>query len=309
MDHSFNIHPELRSIRSHSIPTNRWLLASMQGGLSTVNAIHRRKFRGLFTRTRIPSCDHYRVRVLVIRPEYLQTPSPVLLYYHGGAFVMRPAPRHFENALRYARETGCLVIFVEYRLAPKHPFPAGFNDCYAALRWAIDNANDLGIDPGRIVVGGDSAGGGLAAGVVQRAWQEEGISVRGQLLIYPCVDLACNRPSTAAYGHVPPFNGPSTVSIADVYLGRPVAEGMPRYASPIYGEVSQLPPAYVETAQFDILHDQGAAYAQTMLDKGVAVERNDVSGGIHGFDVLAPNSSIAKAAMQQRIQFLRRMYR
>jgi acetyl esterase len=112
---------------------------------------------------------------------------------------MKPAPQHFENALRYDREADCAVIFVEYRLAPKCPFPAGFNDCYATLRWVIANAEKLDVDARRIVVGGDSAGGGLAAGVVQRAWQEDGISLCGQLLIYPCVDLICNRASMAAF--------------------------------------------------------------------------------------------------------------
>ena len=238
----------------------------------------------------------------------MKSPAPALIYYHGGAFVMKPAPQHFENAVRYAREADCLVIFVEYRLAPKYPFPAGFNDCYAAVQWAISNAEKLGIDKGRLVVGGDSAGGGLAAGVAQRAWQEDGIMLRGQLLIYPAVDLVCNRPSIAAFSNVPPFRNASTAAIAKAYLGRPLSEGMPRYASPIYGDVSQLAPAYVETPECDLLHDQGNAYAQALKDKGVEVDLNEIKGGVHGFDLLAANSSLSKDAMQRRIQFLRRVF-
>jgi acetyl esterase/lipase len=307
MSTPFNIHPELQSIKVFKLPKNRWALAAMQNLLSAVNAMHRRKFKSSITRTTIPSSDGYRVPALIIRPEKLSSPAPGLVYYHGGAFVMKPAPPHFENALRYAREAECLVIFVEYRLAPKYPFPAGFNDCHAALRWAISNAQTLGIDKARLVVGGDSAGGGLAAGVVQRAWQEDGISPRGQLLIYPCVDLLCNRPSMAAFANVPPFKGLSTVAIAEAYLGRPISAGMPRYASPIYGDVSQLAPAYVETSEFDPLLDQGTAYAQAMTDKGVEVELNEIKGGVHGFDLLAANSSVSKGAMRRRIQFLRRV--
>ena len=307
MNTMLNIHPELRSIKAHSLPKNRWALAVLQNLLSAVNALHRRKFRSLVRRTTIVSTDNYPVPILIIRPENLRSPAPALVYYHGGAFVMKPAPQHFENALRYAREADCLVIFVEYRLAPKNPFPAGFNDCHAALRWAISNAEELGIDKGRLVVGGDSAGGGLAAGVAQRAWQEDGISLRGQLLIYPCVDLVCNRPSIAAFANVPPFKKASTVSMAETYLGRSISAGMPRYASPLYGDVSQLAPAYVETAEFDLLHDQGNAYAQALTDKGVEVELNEIQGGVHGFDLLAANSSVSKEAIQRRIQFLRRV--
>jgi acetyl esterase/lipase len=221
---------------------------------------------------------------------------------------MKPAPQHFENALRYARDAECVVIFVEYRLAPKHPFPDGFNDSYAALQWTLANADKLGIDKSRVAVGGDSAGGGLAAGVAQRALQEDGIVLSGQLLIYPAVDLNCKRRSASAYSSVPPFKNASTQEIASTYLGRPVAEGVPRYASPIYGDVAGLAPAYVEIAEFDLLHDQGSAYAQTLTGKHVEVELNEIQGGVHGFDLLAASSSVAKDAMQRRIQFLRRIF-
>jgi acetyl esterase len=303
-----SIHPELQSIKAHKLPTNRWALGAMQNFLSAVNALHRRKFRPFIERIAIPSSDGYAVPAWIIRAEKLSSPAPALVYFHGGAFVMKPAPQHFENALRYAREANCVVVFVEYRLAPQHPFPAGFNDSYAALRWTIANAEKLGIDKDRIAVGGDSAGGGLAAGVVQRALAEDNVSMRGQLLIYPCVDLYCNRPSVTAFSNVPPFKDLSVGEIGDAYLGRPGTAGVPRYASPLYGDVSKLPPAYVETPQFDPLHDQGAAYAQALLDKGVAVELNEVKGGVHGFDLLAANSKPAADAMQRRVQFLRRVF-
>ncbi len=304
---AFDIHPELTSIRAHAMPMNRWSLAAMQNLLIAVNAIHRLKFRSIVKRANVMSSGNYRVPVQIIRPEHSRAAAPALVYYHGGAFVMKAAPQHFDNALRYAREANCVVFFVEYRLAPKHPFPAGFDDCYCALRWVIAHAQALGIDQKRLVVGGDSAGGGLAAGVAQRAWHEDRIALRGQLLIYPCVDLMCRRPSIAAFADVPPFKAAPTHSIAELYLGRPLSAGMPRYASPLYGDVSGLPPAYVETPQFDILHDQGIAYAQAMVQKGVAVELNEIKGGIHGFDLLAASSSVAQAAMRQRVRFLRRV--
>jgi acetyl esterase len=305
---ALNIHPELQSIKAHQLPKNRWALAVLQNLLSAFNALQRRKFKPLITRPEIRSSDGYPIPVWIIRPEKLSTPAPALVYYHGGAFVMKPAPQHFENAVRYAREAECVVIFVEYRLAPKYPFPAGFNDCHAVLGWAVSNAEKQGIDKRRLVVGGDSAGGGLAAGVAQRARQEDGIMLSGQLLIYPAVDLVCNRPSVAKFANVPPFKNASPAAIAEAYLGHPVSAGIPRYASPINGDVSQLAPAYVETPEFDLLHDQGNDYARSLMDKGVEVDLNEVKGAVHGFDLLAASSRVSKDAMQRRIQFLRRVF-
>jgi acetyl esterase len=308
MNTPLNIHPELRAIQAHTLPKSRWALKALQTLLSAVNTLHRRKFKSFVRRRTLRSSDGQPFPVLIVRPDNLRSPAPALIYYHGGAFVMKPAPQHLENAIRYAREAGCVVVFVEYRLAPHHPFPAGFDDCYAALQWALANAGELGIDTGRIVVGGDSAGGGLAAGVAQRALQEGGIALRGQLLIYPAVDLLCTRPSISAYASVPPFKEASTVAIAETYLGHSVADGMPRYASPIHGDVSGLAPAYVETPEFDLLHDQGHDYAQVLLAKGVDVELNEIQGGVHGFDLLAAKAGVSKATMQRRIDFLKRVF-
>jgi acetyl esterase/lipase len=309
MSAPLDIHPELRSIRAFRLSTNRWALAAMQKLLVAVNAFYRRRFGRTVKRHTIPAADDYAIPILVVRPDSLAKPAPALVYYHGGAFVMKPAPQHLENAVRYAREADCLVIFVEYRLAPKYTFPAGFNDCFAALRWAQSNAEDLGIDPARIAVGGDSAGGGLAAAVAQRALHENGISLCGQMLLYPAVDLECGRPSIEAFADVPPFRELATAEITEAYLGHPASAGIPPYASPIYGELSGLAPAYVETPEFDPLHDQGVAYAQALAANGIDVELNEVEGGVHGFDLLAANSSVSKQVMQRRLQFLRRVFR
>jgi acetyl esterase/lipase len=247
------------------------------------------------------------VPALIIRPKNLPSAAPALVYYHGGAFVMKPAPQHLENALRYASEAPCIVIFVEYRLAPRYRFPAGFNDCYAALRWTLANAATLGIDTARVAVGGDSAGGSLAAGIAQRA-KEDGISLRAQLLVYPSVDLLCKRPSMTAYADVPPFDGFSSLRIAEMYVGPEVSQKVPAYASPLLGDLSQLAPEYVETPQFDPLHDQGRAYAEALTAKGVNVELNEIEGGVHGFDLIAASSTVAREAMRRRIEFLRREF-
>ena len=287
---------------------NRWALAPLRMLLTAVNGVHRRKFKGRLERLTIRGLDNHPVPTLLIRPDTPGSSVPALVYYHGGAFVMKAAPQHLENAVRYAREAACLVVFPEYRLAPEHVFPAGFNDCHAALLWTIANAGSLGIDTGCVAVGGDSAGGGLAAGVAQRALREDGVSLRGQMLIYPAVDLVCTRPSMVAFADVPPFKGHSHLRVAEAYLGHSPSSAVPAYASPISGDLAGLPPAYVETPEFDPLHDQGTAYARALADKGVVVELNEIKGGLHGFDLLAPNSRISNETMSMRIRFLRHVF-
>jgi len=308
MNSSLNIHPDFRSIKGRALCLKRVPLALMNSLLATVDALHRRKFKTIIQVKTIPGLDGYRVPLLFIRPENLVSPSPALIYCHGGAFVVKHAPQHLENAVRYAREAGCAVIFVDYRLAPKWPFPAGFDDCYSALQWAASNAEQLRIDKQRIAVSGDSAGGALAAAAAQRAVHEDGIRLCGQMLIYPAADAQCRRPSTSAYANVPPFKAASSTAMWQAYLGHAPSAGAPRYASPIDGNLSGLAPAYVELAEFDLLHDQGRAYAEAMLATGVGVELNDIKGTVHGFDLLAVESGISQAAMQSRIQFLRKMF-
>jgi len=308
MNTDIHIHPELQAVKAHTLPENRWALAGLQLFLRLINRIHQRRFKRVLTRTRIQSCDGHFVPILIIRPEHPQSSVPALIYYHGGAFVMEGAPPHVENAVRYAGEAHCAVIYVEYRLAPQHVFPAGFNDCYAALLWTRANANQLGIDATRIAVGGDSAGGTLAAGVAQRAAEEDRIALRGQMLLYPAVDLLCSRPSMSMFKDVPPFKDVSAARTAKTYLGRAPSKPLPQYASPIDGTFAGLPPAYIEIPQFDPLHDQGVEYAQLLTASGVEVEQNDVSGAIHGFDVVAPKSSVSHEAVNHRIQFLKGIF-
>lgn len=303
-----NIHPDFRSIKARSLPSNRWVLGFLAGMLAGVNALYARKFKTLLSMEKVTSRDGARVPVIVIKPESLRKPAPALVYCHGGAFVMKHAPQHLENAVRYAREAQCYVVFVDYRLAPKHPFPAGFDDCYAALQWTLAKTVELGIDRRRIAVGGDSAGGALAAGVAQKAAHEDRIELCGQLLIYPVTDAKCNRPSVVNYANVPPFKAADPSALWTMYLGRSPSEGLPPYASPIHGKLAGLAPAYVEICEFDILHDQGLAYARALTENGVDVTVNEVTGGVHGFDLLAAKSEVSKSVVASRIAFLKKIF-
>lgn len=308
MSSNQDIHPDFYSIKGMATTVKRWPLAVMNGFLSAVNALSLAKYKALVSRETITSVDGYRVPLLIITPENSSSPSAALVYYHGGAFVLKHAPPHIDNAVRYAREANCRVIFVDYRLAPKFPFPAGFDDCYAALLWTFANADRLGIDKQRIAVGGDSAGGALAAGVAQKAVHEDGIKLCGQLLIYPVADSGCQWPSVMKFASVPPFKALPYLALWEAYLGQPLTAGTPRYAAPLQGDVSGVAPAYVETAEFDPLRDEGNAYAQALLDKNVDVTWNATQRTVHGYDLLVAKSGLSRAAMASRVQFLHKIF-
>lgn len=304
---NLNIHPDFRFLKGRKAVFKPWPLALANCFISFFSARRAAKYKTVISREAITGVDGNRIPLLIIRPENLSSPSPALVYYHGGAFVYKHAPAHIDNAVRYARDAQCVVVFVDYRLAPKHPFPAGFDDCYAALLFALANANQLGIDKQRIAVGGDSAGGTMAAGVAQKA-HENDIKLCGQMLVYPGTDTDLTRPSVTAFASVPPFKELSYLAVWENYLGHPLAIQPGPYAVPLQGRLAGLAPAYVETCEFDLLRDEGNAYADALADKGVKVELNATKQTIHGFDLFARSSEVSKVALARRIDFLREIF-
>ena len=229
------------------------------------------------------------------------------MYFHGGGFVLEAAGYHYRNAMRYAREVGCKVVFPLYRLAPQHPFPAFFEDCYAAFEWAYDHAEELGIDVRRMGVGGDSAGSTLAVGVCLMARQRNHpVRFRFQMLPYPFLDARNESESAKRFTDTPMWN--STLSERIGPMTR-VDRSNPNYVwySPVEAEsFVDLPPAYIETAEFDCLHDDGILYADLLQKAGIEVTLNETKGTIHGLDI-ATKAPTTLAAMEQRIAFMKRM--
>ena len=258
------------------------------------------------TRHNIP-VDGGQIEAILLSPKTLAAPSPCLLYFHGGGFVLEAASYHYRNAMRYAKEAGCKVLFVNYRLAPQHPHPVFFEDCYASLCWVCDNAQTLGIDCAHIGVGGDSAGSTLAVGVCMMA-RDRGhwVRLRLQMLPYPFLDARNSSESCRKYTDTPMWNSTLSDRIAPLTLA---SRDHPSYIyySPVEAtSMDGLPPAYIETAEFDCLHDDGILYAARLREAGIAVELNETKGTMHGFDIVtkAPTSL---AAMERRIAFVRRM--
>ncbi|MBQ9168232.1 MAG: alpha/beta hydrolase [Oscillospiraceae bacterium] len=255
----------------------------------------------------VTSYDAEKITCFVLSPKHLSAKAPCLIYLHGGGFVLEAAGYHYSNAMRYAREVGCKVVFPLYRLAPKHPHPVFFEDCYAAFCWVYDYAVELGIDTQRIGIGGDSAGSTLAVGVCMMARdRNHPVKFRFQMLPYPCLDARNTSESCKKYTDTPMWNSRLSDRISPMTK---VDRKDPNYIwySPVEADSFEgLPPAYIETAEFDCLHDDGILYAKLLREAGIEVTLNETKGTMHGFDI-ATKAPTTLAAMEQRIVFMNRM--
>jgi acetyl esterase len=238
-------------------------------------------------------------------PEGEQTPMPLLVYLHGGGWVRGDLETH-DNTCRFlAREAGVLVLSVDYRLAPEHKFPAAVEDSVAAFRWAHENASDLGADQGAIAVGGDSAGGNLTAVVGQLTGVDGGPVPAFLLIIYPATDFSEKRRSVQLFREGFLLTESDMDWYTAHYLSDSDAALDPR-ASPLLAEdLSGTPPAYVVTAGFDPLRDEGEAYALRLREAGVPVALRRHRGLIHGFANMTGVGRTGRGAMLEAAGALR----
>jgi acetyl esterase len=231
-------------------------------------------------------------------------PLPVLLYFFGGGWVLGTIDTADGVSRSLANSAGALVAVVGYRLAPEHPFPAAIDDCYAAVCWVAGHAEEIGADSARLAVGGDSAGGNLAAAVALRA-RDDGPALAGQLLVYPNTDQLADDQSMRAADDPFLFNRHSVAWYRRHYLAHPGDAANP-LASPLRAEsLAGLPPALVITAEYDPLRDQGEAYARRLADAGVRVELSRYPGMAHGFFTMAGTVDASRAAIVQAASHVR----
>jgi acetyl esterase len=252
----------------------------------------------------IPGADG-NVAARVYTPEG-NPPMGVLVYFHGGGFVLGDLESHDRVCRALANQAGCVVVSVDYRLAPEHVFPAGAEDCYAATKWVAENAASLGADGARLAVGGDSAGGNLAAVVSMMARDRGGPAINFQLLMYPVTDCALDTPSQkefAADGYV--------LSRGDMewfwknYCDT-IAEKNNPYACPFRAkDLKNLPPALVLTASHDPLRDEGERFAERLIAAGVKTTCTRYEGVTHGFVSFADTLDKGKEGQRQAADALR----
>jgi acetyl esterase len=246
-----------------------------------------------------PSGD---IPVRIYRPE--SDRLPVVVYFHGGGWVIGDIASHDTTCQRLASGVPAIVVSVDYRLAPEHRFPAAVDDCDAATSWVSAHITEFGGDPARLAVAGDSAGGNLAAVVAIHARDADGPPIAFQLLIYPGTDMTRSLPSHTENGTGYLLDSDAIGWFMDNYL----ADADPRHpdASPLFAEdLSGLPPALVLTAEFDPLRDEGEAYAERLRQASGTVTTSRYDGMIHGFYGLDSVFDAAKRATGETVEALR----
>ncbi|MDJ0948929.1 MAG: alpha/beta hydrolase [Alphaproteobacteria bacterium] len=224
------------------------------------------------------------LRARLYRPQGASSaPLPVLVFFHGGGYVIGSLKSHDPQCRYLCREADCLVLSVDYRLAPDHKFPAAVEDAFAAVRWAAETAPALGGDPARLALCGDSAGGNLTAVCCHMARDQGGPAIALQAMIYPNLDIFADLPSHALFDEDLILTRPIIDWFVAHYLNGENDRTDPRFAPLRYADFTGLPPAVIVTAEFDPLRDEGAAYADALAAADIPVDYTCQAGQIHNF--------------------------
>lgn len=300
----YPLYEELKTLEKQKIPANPKLLPLMNVAMNIFSCKSDDKVT--VTSHMISGYQNARISLFVIEPKGIQKKLPCLVFFHGGGFMLKASGAHYQIAKEYAFRTPCKVIYVDYRLAPKYPFPIPVEDCYATYQWTLKQAENLNIDTDKIMVGGDSAGGNLAAAVTLMARDRALKMPAYELLIYPVTDRRRITKSMQDYTDTPVWDANLSKMMWDCYLDGKMPETI-AYASPIEAEnFDGFPPTYIEVAEFDCLRDEGIAFAEKLKAANIPVELHEVKNTCHGFDT-AIDSSITKACMKRRVECLKKI--
>jgi len=252
--------------------------------------------------------DRTKIRLRIYKPKSIAAPTPVLIWMHGGGYVMGKPEQDDGSCAQYVRELGITVVSVDYRCAPKYPFPAGLEDSYSALKWVASHSQQLGVDAKRIAIGGASAGGGLAAALVQLAHDRQEVKSIFQLLVYPMLDDRTVLRTDIDDSNNVTWSQKSNRFGWESYLGKECgAEDVPAYSVPARRkDLSSLPPAWIGVGSLDVFHDEDIAYAQRLKECGIECEIDIIPGAFHGFDVFNPQVPIVQDFRRAQISTLKK---
>jgi acetyl esterase/lipase len=259
---------------------------------------------------RVPSADGHSIRVRLYSPEDSSRPSPALLWMHGGGFVTGIPEQDEPHSIELCQRLGYVVAAVDYRLATEAAFPKPLEDCYAALEWLYRNAGALNVAPTKIAVGGNSAGGGLAAGLALLAHDRHDIPLSFQLLIYPMLDDRTVLRTDIDERNLRLWSAASNTFGWSTYLGRqPGHEQVSPYAAPARRrDLSGLPPCWIGIGTLDLFHEEALQFGARLSEAGVACELYVVPGAFHGFELAGLGKRVVRDFRQSYLRALARSH-
>ncbi len=248
------------------------------------------------------------VRLRIYRCKAQASLAPVLIWLHGGGYIIGKPEQDDSACIQYVHELGIIVVSVDYRSAPEHPFPSALEDSYTALKWVHAHGGSLGMDASRIAIGGASAGGGLAAALVQYARAQNEIKPLFQLLVYPMLDdRTCVRTDLVERDFLV-WSQESNRFAWEAYLGKKCgADKAPLFSVPALAEdLSGLPPAWIGVGTLDLFHDEDVEYGTRLTESGVPCETYLVPGAFHGFDIAGLGAQVVRDFRQSQIAALKK---
>lgn len=311
MNNKFSkVHPDLQdaikmSPSIHYNKMNLWLIRLGMALMPVLKAPENVSIENVF----IAGQDKKsKLRLRIYRPKTITSSTPVMIWMHGGGYIIGTPEMEDPICIQFVHELGISIVSVDYRLAPKHPFPAGLDDCYSALMWAKHNSESFGFDATRIAVGGTSAGGGLAASLAQLACDRKEVTPVFQLLTYPMLDDRTVLRTDIDDSNSPTWTQKSNRFAWESYLGKLYgAKEMPAHAVSARREyLSGLPPAWIGVGALDIFYEEDVAYAQRLKEAGVECDLNIVEGAFHGFDVFDQQLSLVQEFRRSQIAALKK---
>ena len=316
MNYKEQVDPELKKM-AKPVPFNRRIVA--MGNVYQAAALKLVKIPKdiLVSTIETEGYQGQRFKTEIFTPAGVEGPMPALICVHGGAFCYKAAVYHKKLACIYASKAKCKVFFPDYHLAPKYPYPAALYDVRSLFKYVEDHAAELGIDKDRIGVAGDSAGATVAAVICNEYGKDSAVKPCLQMLVYPMTDADMETESMKKYTDTPFWNSANHRKMWEISFGEQYSEAiknritkgndkiemLPMYSIPAAG----IPDTYIETAEFDCLHDEGILYAHRLEEAGADVEINDTKGTFHGYD-MALDTQIVTDAVKKRLSFLKRHF-
>lgn len=304
MKYKKQINSELKQI-AKNIPYNKMVI--MCANIFQVISFHLTKppKEVIHRNITVEGYQGLKYQVEIFEPSNVKEKLPCLIYVHGGAFSYKASAYHKKLACMYAAKAKCRVYFPDYHLTPKYPYPAAYDDVLALYQCIMEHSEEFGINYEKIGVAGDSAGASIAALICNNYEQENLKQPCIQMLVYPLTDITMQTDSMKTFSDTPIWNSKNNKRALSYYCRKLDSKGI-YSASPIHSNLSQIiPDTYIETAEYDCLHDEGILYGKKLREAGANVEINETRGTIHGYDS-AIKTKIAIHNIEKRILFLKK---